>query len=144
MTIEPQLVLAAIEHQLLEQGVPRDEVDVHVADELRIPHDHYVAYQLVWGAIEAYGLAHPQRHGTLQLVATGQDAPESAGPSHLRRLFELAGHIHEAGVAGGDIRTVVREQARELIAELVALAEVVLREPTATTRRPDTQRGGVA
>lgn len=143
MTTEHQLALAAIEHRLLEQGVPGDEVDVHVADELRIPHDHYVAYQLVRAAIEAYGLAHPHRRGTLQL-ATGQAVPKAPEPSHLRRLFELAGHIHEAGVTGGDIRTVVREQARELIAELVALAEVVLGGPDTTSRRPDTQRGGVA
>lgn len=141
---EHERTLAAIERQALAQGVPPEETDGYIADELRVPYDHYVAYLLAWGAIEAYCLANPGRSGVLRAVDPEEDSPEELLPPNLRRLFELAGSIHEAAVNGGDIRSVVREQARDLIGELVTLAELLLSLPDLWTGTLGERTGGAA
>ena len=144
MNTEHERTLAAIEQRALAQGVPPSDTDAYIADELRVPYDHYVAYLLVWGAIEAYSLAYPERSGRLRLVDLEPDSPESQLPPSLRRLFELAGTIHEAAVNGGDIRVLVREQARDLIGELLTLAERVLGLPDLRPASADERAGGAA
>lgn len=126
MNTEHERTLAAIEQRALTEGVPPSDTDAYIADELRVPYDHYVAYLLVWGAIEAYSLAYPERSGRLRLIDLEPDSPGSQLPPSLRRLFELAGTIHEAAINGGDDRVLVREQARDLISELLTLTETVL------------------
>ncbi len=144
MNTEHECTLAAIEQRALAEGVPPSDTDAYIADELRVPYDHYVAYLLVWGAIEAYSLAYPERSGRLRVVDLDADRPEAQLPPSLRRLFELAGTIHEAAVHGGDIRVVVREHARDLIGELLRLAETVLQLPDLQHAPGDERTGGAA
>ncbi|MBY5161485.1 hypothetical protein [Salsipaludibacter albus] len=130
MNHDHEPTLAAIEQLAIAEGIPQGDADAYVADELRVPFDHYVAYQLVWGAIETYRRTYPERSGRLHLVDPDGDTPGAEYAPQLRRLFELAGAIHEAAVnGGGDIRATVRELARDLIGELVDLADVVLASP---------------
>ena len=82
-------------------------------------------------------MTYPERSGRVHLVDPDVDTAGAELAPQLRRLFELAGAIHEAAVNGdGDIRATVRELARDLIGELVDLADVVLalpgRDPAAT------------
>ena len=143
MNTEHERTLAAIEQRALAEGVPPSDTDAYIADELRVPYDHYVAYLLVWGAIEAYSLAYPERSGRLRVIDLEADSPESQLPPTLRRLFELAGTIHEAAVNGSDSRVLVREQARDLIGELLTLAETVLGLPDVRSTA-EQRTGGVA
>ncbi|MBW3578867.1 MAG: hypothetical protein KY462_14230 [Actinobacteria bacterium] len=144
MNTEHERTLAAIEQRALAEGVPPSDTDAYIADELRVPYDHYVAYLLVWGAIEAYSLAYPERSGRLRVVDLDADSPQAQLPPSLRRLFELAGTIHEAAVNGGEIRVVVREQARDLIGELLRLAETVLQLSDLQHAPGDERTGGAA
>ena len=144
MSNEHEPTLAAIEQIAIGQGIPATDADAYVADELRVPYDHYVAYQLVWGAIETYSRTYPERSGRLHLVDVDGDAdlPGAELAPRLRRLFELAGALHESAVNGnGDLRAVVRELARDLIGELVGLADVVLELP-GSRREPVGESGG--
>jgi hypothetical protein len=144
MNTEHERALAAIEQRALTEGVPPSDTDAYIADELRVPYDHYVAYLLVWGAIEGYSLAYPERSGRLRVIDLEADGPEPQLLPSLRRLFELAGTVHEAAVNGGDIRVLVREQARDLIGELLTLAETVLGLPDLRPAPADERAGGAA
>lgn len=132
MTTEHEHVLAAIEQRALAMGLPVDEMDAHIADELRVPRDHYIAYLLVWGAIESYRLVHygPIPPDGFRSRANGHEPGDARA---LRRIWQHAGAIHEAAINGGDIRALVREQARDLIAELLTLSERLLAPSTSTS-----------
>ena len=114
--------LSAIERQGLSAGIAADEIDQHVADVLSVPPDHYAAWQVVTGAITSY--AHTHRP-----VVDDADhqvrRPDEAVADQLRRLWEHLGTIHHAAISGGS-PSLVREQARELIAELFELTDRLL------------------
>lgn len=126
MTTQHEQLLAAVEADLLAAGVPREAVDVHIAERLRVPYDHYVAYLLVWGAIEAYRLTRPGQQPDPDPPDRSADGNPRVAQS-LRVVWEHAGAIHQAAVNGGDIRALVREQARDLIGELLELSEQLMR-----------------
>ena len=48
-------ILAGIEQRVHELGVPLEDVDTAIAAVLGVPTDYYMAYLLVWAAIEAHG-----------------------------------------------------------------------------------------
>ncbi len=122
-------LLATLERRLLDDGVPPDDVDAAIADELRVPRDHYVAYLLVRGALETYRHTH---HPDTPEAADRR--PDTQLVRRLRGLWEHAGAIHEAAVNDTDLPPVVRESARALIVGLFDLSDRLLATtPTATT-----------
>ncbi len=137
MTTEHDEVLCAIERRAVAEGVALEDMDAHIADELRVPRDHYIAYLLVWGAIESYRFIHVEPAPRHTQPAGESPADPVANARILRRLWEHAGHIHEAAVHDGDIRAVVREEARDLIAELLGLTEHLL-----SSNRPNASHVG--
>ena len=52
-------ILAGIEQRVTELGVPLEEVDAGIAAMLGVPTDYYMAYLLVWAAIEAHSHERP-------------------------------------------------------------------------------------
>jgi hypothetical protein len=66
-------------------------------------------------------------------ASSDPDGSRPAVARNLRRLWEPAGRIHEAAINGGDIRQRVREEARDLIGELLVLSERLL-EPDSAAR----------
>lgn len=53
MTRTHERILADLEQQAVDEGVPTVDIDRYIADRLQVPLDYYFAYLLVWGAIEA-------------------------------------------------------------------------------------------
>ena len=123
MTPRHEQTLTDLERRAMASGVPVEEIDAYIADELRVPLDHYVAYQLVWGAIESYRQVNDDQP---QEVEADSPLADLETARRLRRLWEHAGAIHEAAINGGDLHGLVREQARHLIGELLVLSELLL------------------
>jgi hypothetical protein len=121
MTTVYDEILATIERRALTDGVPLDALDAHTADVLRIPRDHYAAWQLVCGAITSYAHAN-------SLTPAGPRPRAATVAEQLSRLWEQLGAVHQAAVSGAD-REVVQARSRELIGELFVLTEWLLAEP---------------
>lgn len=122
-------LLTTLERRLLDDGVPPDEVDATIADEVRVPRDHYIAYLLVWGALESYRHTHHPDTST----AANCGAADVEVVRWLRGLWEHAGALHEAAVNDTNVAPVVRDSARTLIVGLFDLSDRLLATtPTAT------------
>ena len=123
MTTVYDEILATIERRALTDGVPLDALDAHTADVLRIPRDHYAAWQLVCGAITSYAHAN-------SLTPAGARTRAATVAEQLGRLWEQLGGVHQAAVSGAD-REVVQARSRELIGELFVLTDWLLTDPDA-------------
>ena len=123
MTCAYDETLTSIEQRGLSAGIAPEEIDEHVAEVLAVPPDHYAAWQLVAGAIASH--AHNHEAVAAEAPAAGHRTVEGPVAEQLRRLWEHLGVIHHTAVSDGS-QTVVREQARELIAELFALTDRLL------------------